>query len=318
MLTLLSQFAAMFGMVVNIDKTKWMEFRPPRTPATSLTFTYAGHILQRVDHFKYMGVWWDSSDPLSSSHIPHATILGTKALSTMLAKCRSLGINRPDQRSRLFQALVRGAFSHGCQVWSVDLFLSGLKKPTSCSLAGLQMHFLRSLAGVGRHAHHLSLLHEFRHRPVLFDYIKLAARFWNKALGADSNSLLHRAMLSDLHLCFDDGWGRCKSCWCYQFLLTMHKLGTLPIPPQQLDIPTVSAMCFPEDEVTCALHNLATSFCSFPSPLTACPRTYEGPHVLGFTYRYWIGMTPASPGAPHLSHSPLRATSMSYPLSSLL
>jgi hypothetical protein len=48
-------------------------------------------------------------------------------------------------------------------------------------------------------------------------------------------------MLSDLHLCFDDGWGRCKSCWCYHFLLTMHKLGTLPIPPEQLDI--LSQLC---------------------------------------------------------------------------
>jgi len=92
-----------------------------------------------------------------------------------------LGIYRPSLLSRLFKALARSAFLHGCPIWGVFLFkhssvpsvLMGTK--TSNPGEQVQLMFLRGLAGVGTRAHSLSVLHEFCHHPMMHYCILLFA-----------------------------------------------------------------------------------------------------------------------------------------------
>lgn len=297
-LDLLSSFCSMFGMRVNVLKTKFMEFyRGGQAPTPDLSLTYRGTLIPRVASTCYMGVVWTSHQSL---HISHRSVIydkGLRALYGMLARCKVLGIHRPDTKSRLFKVLVRTAFSHACQIWGVagfkdsieasDLLGTKITNPGEC----IQLLFLRMLAGVGRSAHRLQLLHEFGHHPIIHYFLKLAARFWNATISAPTSSLTRQTLLADVDLAHSG----CRTCWSHYFLSAIRSLGLCPLPI--VTSITCHALHIPIPGLVTLLQQRAHGYFS-AAFIPRCPRVCDSHEVLVHTYRYWIGMV-VGDSAPH-------------------
>jgi len=216
----------------------------------------------------------------------------------MLQPHSMLSITLPSLRSRLFAALILPVFSYACQVWGVPFF--SRSNPLDNPLDQLQLHFLRMMAGVAGSTHRLSLLHEFGHTPISHHFVKLAARFWDRATALPETQILHRSLLSDLQLMLNG----CKHCWSYYFLTAMHNLDLGPSPDFIVNATDCLTMSFPETAVVPRFAARAFAYCTPrlpPADLPRCPRTCASNSVRGFTFRFWVGMTAASP-APHLRH----------------
>jgi len=304
-LHLLRCFCGLFGFQVNLVKTTWVHFRPPRTPVTAESLTFAGQPLTRVSEVHYMGLWWHDIKGLMASHLPHAHTIAHRANHGLFARMKSRHIQRPALQCRLFRTMVRSAFSFGCQIWGAELLpalqlvLTGAK-PFRVLLSSVpeqaQLHFLRILAGVGNTCHLQMLLHEFGMLPVTFHYARLLARFWNRTLSTTSMPLLYRALRSDIHLMLSG----CKSCWSYHFLTTMHgmQLGPPPHTLTQMDLATCLTLRFDEKEVAERLESMFYEYLLPPTNL--CPRRCDSDHIKGRTYNVWLGMEPGG-AAPHVS-----------------
>jgi hypothetical protein len=307
-LDLLSSFCDIFGMRVNVHKTTAVEFVPSGlAPTPGLTLTYRGDVIPVKPECIYMGLLWKHDQPLFHSHRAHAYVVGLRALHGMLARCKGMGITRPDLLSRLFKILVRSTFSYGCQVWGVATFrhtsdprlMFGSQEINPGE--HLQMMFLRHLAGVGTSAVRLTILAEYGHHPIMHYYLKLATRFWNRTLDADPSSLVHQALLADIEL----SRSGCRSCWSSFFLRAMHSLGLggLGLTPSSL---VASETRFRIPDLVTALQALAMASFALVS-VPRCPRTCSSDVVHMMTYRYWVGMEP-SQVAPHCRVSiPLEA-----------
>jgi hypothetical protein len=301
-LDLLCDFCDMFGMKINVNKSKGMEFRPCRSqPAPSFPLTFRGTPIPRVDKFLYMGVWFESAKTLYQSHPSTIWDLGRQALFGMLGRCKVLGIHRASLKSRLFKVLVRSAFSHACPIWGISLFKDSSTAHvligTKVSNPGeqVQLMFLRGLAGVGKHVHSLSLLHEFGHHPMMHYYVKLAARFWNTSIAASPSSLIHQAMLADVDLYL----AGCRTCWFAYFISAMKALDMCALPV--ISRASCSTLRISIPSLVLTLQRRAQAYCSPPvGDVIRCPRQCLSLNVMGHTYHYWVGMLVGC-AAPHIA-----------------
>lgn len=299
----LSHFAAMFGLEVNEDKTKFMEFRTCRAHRSpNLYLTYQGRPLTQVSSFQYMGVLWQDNQHIHKSHMPHAYALGLKALFAFWSRCKHLGIHQPDMMSRLFRVLVRSSFTHGCQIWGVGLHKTAVSSnPCNNILDKVQLMFLRSLAGVGSGVKIDCLLHEFGHSPISHHCLVLAARFWNAVVSSPSRKLVYNALLSDVAL----SNAGCKNSWSYMFLSAMASLNLCSLADVTPN--TCVDLLFDVNALVGTLRARTRTYLAIPPSVTD-PRSCDSSQVIGLTYRTWVGMSESS-RAPYLTKpipAPLR------------
>jgi hypothetical protein len=284
-------FCTLFHISVNPSKSKLIVFRPARAQHAPTVFTLGGHAIPEVDTITYMGVRLHCTLGIARSHLPVAKVSGFKALHAMLAKCRHRGLRQTAFVCRLFNILVEPVLSYGCQVWGPDVFMGKLDKPFANEASVVQLSFLRAFAGLSKHVHTPTLLREFNQTPVLYHWVLLAARLWNKACAAPADKLFKQAFLDNVQLYIDG----CRSCWTAKLLSTLHTLGVVTLP-SVLQVSTVTSITIDEKQLKEVLHG---RFVGFWGAAPGDPRAASSQAVTASTYISWVGMG-GDVVAPHL------------------
>ena len=298
LLDLLASFCAIFGLTVNLDKTKCMCFCPPkgrgRAPLT-LNLTYNGAPLTQVAQLDYLGLTFDCKLGLYRSNEASALAKGRQALFALTAQLRRRRLRTPDFARRLFDLLVDPAFSYGCQIWGPDKFVEALRDPMSVGLQRIPLEFARTFCGLGSSAHRLTLLRELGMFPVFHHWLCLAVRMWNRLKGMDSKRLFRIAFDANVNLAL----GGCTNCWVGRLLAALAELELAPATIAGLSAADLLALDLDEAALK---DRLQTRFLdNWPADL-GHPREAPSQGVLAATYARWVGMGPgATP--PHLHTS---------------
>lgn len=214
----------MFGMSVNMSKTKVLVFRGPRTKAPVCEFSLGGGVLAMVDELKYMGVHLHAQRGMFAGHAPVAAKAAYKASFAMTAKNRARGLRQPAFLCQLFGTLVEPVLSYACQVWGPEGFAGRqLDQPFQHQIGKVQVAFLRSFCGLSSRIRQDVLLHEFGQLPVMHHWVALAARLWNSMAQLPETALLRHAFTDAVDLYLDG----CQACWVGRMLGTLGQLGLL-------------------------------------------------------------------------------------------
>lgn len=307
LLDALRTFSTLFGIRVNLGKTKYMVFGSGRQAPPPVRLFYGEHELARVPELRCLGVWFHETRPLFHSHAPHAVSAGNRAMFALLARCKHNHIQQPDMRCRLFNALVEPVLSYGCQIWGPTAFYTQWQRPLDNIIDAVQLGFLRMGASLPKHVSKQCLLFEFGQSPIMHHWIVLAARQWGKfvALSPHHNRLAYHALQSDLQLMISG----CRRCWSHAFLHTMVALG-LTTPAAVATLHGCMQLRFKEGELKKALHAHQIAFLTGVHTL---PRSAPSTDVTISTYRHWVGMRQDQfKKAPHMKQH------MPHPLRQLL
>ena len=304
LLDALHLFCKLFGMEVNIKKTKIIIFRPigktlPRE-LQDRVWTYDGKSVQIVEEEKYLGVIMNGAEGPLHMATRRATA-GSAALHGMLYKCVEAKLERPDIVCSLFDKLVLPVLSYGCQVWGPYMFSKWIRNPLSRGNEPERVHtdFLRQLSGMPRFVHKASLYKEMGRDPLMLQWLVLTARFWNSLSEKDTEAIAHVALKDNVELMLS----KCKACWSYHFFRAMHTIGVIHEQvwkPGVASLGSIMELRFDEAKVT----ELATQF--FDKQWALCidqadPRSAPSNKVTCTTYIHWVGVPTLKGGAKHMS-----------------
>jgi hypothetical protein len=149
---------------------------------------------------------------------------GRRAMHAVLGMCKRKGLTQPDIRLRMFDAVAAPVLSYACQVWGPWLFHGKLDTPLQACSEKVQLDFVRIMAGAGKQCNRELLLHEYCRYPIMWQWVKLAVRFWNRLRAPGSeHKLAGQALRGDVELMLSG----CQQCWAYKFLNTLTALGVL-------------------------------------------------------------------------------------------
>jgi hypothetical protein len=129
-------------------------------------------------------------------------------------------------------------------------------------------------------------------RPVLFRWVVLAARWWNKLAGADSSvpRLARSAWHADIALMRGHTTGTvCTDCWAYRLLAALEAIGALP--RGWLGSIDLYALRFDEGVVRQRLDACLNALLG--AVPAVCPRAAPSAEVAVATHVHWVRLRPA-------------------------
>ena len=310
LLNVLQLFCDLFGMKVNMKKTKLMIIRSGQLMPEHLkevVLTYNGQLLSVSEQEKYLGLVMHECKSMITAGQQRGA-LGAKAYHSMMVTVAQKGLQRPDILCDLFDKKVRPVLSYGAHIWGPYMFNRWAKKdPLNCENKPEKVHtaFLRRISGMGKSVHKASLYKEYGRYPLMLQWLVLAARFWNKMAERRESALINMAYKDNVKLML-----RGKKCWTWHFLKAMLAIGAIEneaafqVQGRKTEknvhdtVEKVSRMHFDEEMV----ENKAWLF--FDRPWAQCgalnPATAPSKQVFLSTYKNWVGVHEG--GAKHLSH----------------
>ena len=113
-LNILKEFCDHRGVEVNIAETECMTFRGSKGHVCDPVFRFGDSIIKCSDSFRYLGVVFASTKPVSAA-VPPLVSAGKGALFASNNRCESMGISNPGFRIDLFDILVRPVLSYGAE-----------------------------------------------------------------------------------------------------------------------------------------------------------------------------------------------------------
>lgn len=227
----LQTFCRAKGLTVNVRKSEVVVFNSKAT-AGNRTFTFDGQQLPVVDEFAYLGMPFNSRTGLGRA-VDKSVAAGRRALFSLLRRLHEINVNNVRMRCYLFDTLVKPVLNYGCEVWGPGVLggAAGASCMHTTILAGaaaandLQTQFLRTALNVrsqGQQAAVLAL--ETGRRPLTADWLRQAARFWDKTLARPDGDLLKEAMRESWQRAVDSPMELPKG-WAAQLRLALHKEG---------------------------------------------------------------------------------------------
>lgn len=303
LLDALHLFCQLFGMEVNMRKTKIVLFRPIGKPVPEglqgKTWEYAGSPVSVVDEEKYLGLMLHGAQGPTYT-VEQRAKAGSQAAHAMLFKCVDVGLDRPDIVCMLFDYLVKPVLSYGCQIWGPYMAVKYLKDPLNRKNAPERVHtdFLRQVSGMPKFVHKASLYKEMGREPLMVQWLVLAARLWNNCCDRDPTAIMHMALKDNIKLML----GKCRTCWSYCFFKAMHAIGViqhqvwngglessdtvLSIRIDEVEVKQAALLTFDKQwELGRAYHD---------------PRSAPSNHITCSTYLSWVGMPDGKQGANHM------------------
>ena len=150
------------------------------------------------------------------------------------ARCAELGIESAAVQLRLFSTMVDSVMSHGAEVWGVQLAAQAARNNTGdagSAAERLQLRYLLHLLGVRQSTPNAVVMAETGERPVWRQWLRRAAKFWNKMLREAEGSLVRQALQSSIEMA---GRARCLASepWAAQLAAGMEAVG-MPLDLQQ-------------------------------------------------------------------------------------
>ena len=192
----LQAYSTRWQLTVNVTKTKVVSYG--RNAAAHgqhrVPLSYAGHDIEHVSEFKYLGIQLHSTNAVCAVS-GHRARAGAKALHAFRRRAAELGIQDPIALMRLFDTMVSPVLSYGSEVWAPHMML---QKTNPCDK--VQLGFLRRLVGVRQSTSSLIVYAETGQLPLSVQWGVRLARFWNCLVQAPSGSLVNQAFMASAEL----------------------------------------------------------------------------------------------------------------------
>jgi hypothetical protein len=333
LLKILSVFCELFGMKVNLTKTKAVVFRAGARARRNVRLVFQGQPVEFVNEYKYLGVLFDSKEGCSVGADQRAAC-GQRAVFSLLGRARALQLDQSDFLCRLFDQLVEPALSYGCQLWGPGVasraFCRALATPTAAQqlqqprpahvldkildskiVPAEAAHggFLRHLGGLPASTPKWLVLAEFGRQPLVLRWLTLTARWWERMVVLNAArqapvgegdspsgcSLTIDAWLESIGLFLDNPVG---DSWASEFLRCMHMLGVADAR-QCTSVTQVLALDITEESVRRAGEEGVRDWWQHAGGDHPDPRTVPGHDVWYSTYRQWVQGGAETP-TPHL------------------
>ena len=117
MINKLQQFCSQSGMHLNVPKTKWMVFEKRKCTRTSnLSLTFSGNPLERVEIFKYLGVYF-TSNMIFTKHVSFTLIKAEKASHLFWKYTSRFRTLQTSVLLNLFHSLVVPILLYCAEIW---------------------------------------------------------------------------------------------------------------------------------------------------------------------------------------------------------
>jgi hypothetical protein len=308
MLDCLELFCALFGMKVNVAKTKFVIFRKGGRPLPDsireTVWYYKGQPIKVVDEEKYLGfMLHGNKGPCHTAG--HRAQCGSKASHGMLHKCIEVGIYRPDIVCSLFDKLVRPVLSYGAQIWGPYMFEKWWKEPLARENEPERVHtdFLRQISGMPKHVHKASLYREFGRKPLMVQWLVLAARWWNNLASKEEDSIGYKAFRDNVGMMTVQRGD--SPIWSTLFLKAMYRIGVLKHEVWRQEWFTspvdIFNLSFDEVEVQEAATKLLMTN-KWQMARGVDPKSASHTEVFWATYEQWVTGTDPGKSARHIEH----------------
>ena len=225
---ILNELHKWFGqwkMKVNIDKTKIVHLRKPRQNRTDFTFKLNDQVLEKVGHYKYLGVYIDEflkydlcAQTLSAS--------GSRALGSVINKSKSIKGLGYSTYSTLFNSCVKPILEYGSGVWGhvnaqcIDMIFSRAKN-----------YFL----GVHKYAPKYGVTGDMGWLDPKFGRAICKLRLWNRLVKMDNSRLTKVVFEWDMSICKNNWSDSLKTLLCSIDMLDIFQ-HRVPITRNLVDI----------------------------------------------------------------------------------
>jgi sorting nexin-29 len=254
LLDILGIFCRIFGMEVNLapHKTCVVVFRRARTAIPAgFRLTYRGCEVAQQSEYTYLGVRVHETRGLANAGTALAGA-GSKAMHAVLGRCRRANLTQFDIKLRMFDVLVEPVLSYASHIWGPLAFQKHLRaRPYATDSEKVHTSYLRIMAGAGRSAS-LDVLYRDLHRlPVMYHWVILAVRWWNRMSAAHGGELALAccAWLEDVKLAL----AGCSACWASMLLHTLSSLQLVDCTWRTQGLDWVLGQRWEEDAVKQAL-----------------------------------------------------------------
>lgn len=171
-LNVVEGWAMKWGFRISVAKSKFVVFSRSRNKWNG-SLTLYGSSIEKVENFKYLGVWFDSKLNWNI-HISKVIAKTSRVLNAM--RCLT-GFSWGADKSTLltiYQAMVRSIFDYGCQVYG------GAAKSSLKRLDVIQSKALRICCGAFTSTSTSALLIETGEKPLEIRRIQLSLHYWNR------------------------------------------------------------------------------------------------------------------------------------------
>ena len=270
-----------------------MVFRRPRKRLPrGLSLTYMGRAVPIVDSYKYLGIIFSATKGL----VPGADALtasASRAMHVVLRRLRHLRITQLDLKCRLFDTMVESILSYGSHVWGPELFASKLRNsPLDTGAERVHLAYLKNAVGLGSGVCSKVLLRDLHRLPVMFHWVLLAVRWWNKLRGLapvdddrPASSVAYHAWKADVSLMCEG----CDKCWSHQLLSTLQSLGVLPAAQWRgATAESILQLQFDDTAVRAALSTLYQSWWRTGPATHPDPRQAPSAGIDMCTHAQWV------------------------------
>jgi hypothetical protein len=118
MLDLVYNWCNKWKLSINSDKTKVLHFRKETVQRSDVVFKCGDHVLEYVDSYKYLGLWFDEHLTFKKA----VTVLAksaNRALSALFSKFLSAGGMSHAVFKQLYESLVEPVLLYGAAIWGL-------------------------------------------------------------------------------------------------------------------------------------------------------------------------------------------------------
>ena len=209
-------YATMWGLSINIDKTKVMVFTGVCGPAAVCSLQIENKVVEQVVTFRYLGVEFHCKKGVLNAGVSRAETGAQQALAVR-ARLRELNLRDPALQVRFFDTLVAGGLLYGAEIWGAGRL--SIDKLTG---EGVHRGYLRGMLGVRCASTPApSLLAELGRFPLYVTAARMICKFWDRLVSMDADRLLKEMFIQDL----DQARSGVKVCWSYRVSSFLNSIG---------------------------------------------------------------------------------------------
>ena len=165
----LSHYCKIWGLEVNVEKTKVLIFSKRKQQNHLNNLQFNGKKVEIVQEYKYLGITFNYNGNFKGC-LNYLTNQGRKAMFSILAKARKLQLDI-DVQLELFDKTVIPVITYGCEIWGycpVDI------------IETLHLQFCKILLKVNRATSTCMVLGELGRLPIRHEIYKRMLLFWSR------------------------------------------------------------------------------------------------------------------------------------------
>ncbi len=205
----LNKYCQMWGLTVNLKKTKILIFQSKRKQQkVGPVFKIGGSIVEQADSYKYLGVLFSSSGDFSNAR-KDLTNRGHKALFKLF-KSVNKDNPTPDTQLHLFDHMVKPVLLYGSEVWGCfNPALSSVSKTKQFKLEKafgkfemekIHLRQCRWTLGVNNRSTTDAVLGELGRHPLYIDVVVNMFKYLQYINSQNESSLIYEAFLCNKQL----------------------------------------------------------------------------------------------------------------------